>query len=96
MSWCVQILCVKVHGINGSPNDGAIIIIQAKTNINNFMNNLDIQNGEYLTIIMGHSTIISQVQYYAKLKLMKLINECIVAFKIICVLYSSIAIFEPQ
>jgi hypothetical protein len=59
MSWCVQILCAKVHGINGSPNDGAIIIIQAQTNIDNFMNNLDIQNGEYLAIKMGHSTIIS-------------------------------------
>jgi hypothetical protein len=60
------------------------------------MNSLDIQNGEYLAIRMGHSTIISQVQYHGELKLMKLINECIVALKVLCTLYSSITIFEPQ
>ncbi len=96
MSWCVQILCAKVHGIIGSPNDGVVIIIQAQTNIDNSMNNLDIQNGECLTIRMGHSIIISRVQYHGELKLMKLINEFIVALKIMCILYSSITIFEPQ
>jgi hypothetical protein len=60
------------------------------------MNNLDIQNSEYLAIKMGHSIIISQVQYHGELKVMKLINEVIVALKIMCILYSSITIFEPQ
>jgi hypothetical protein len=96
MSWCVQILCAKVHQTTGSPSDGVVIIIQTQANIDNSMNNFDIQNGEYLAIRMGHSTIISQVQYHGELKLMKLINECIVALKVVCILYSSIAIFEPE
>lgn len=96
MSWCVQILCAEVRGTNGSPSDDAIIIIRTQANIDNSMNNVDIQNGEYLAIRIGHSIIISQVQYHGELKLMKLINECIVALKVVCTLYSSIAIFEPQ
>jgi hypothetical protein len=74
MSWCVQILCAKVHGTNGSPSDGAIIINQTQPNIDNSMNSLNIQNGEYLAIRMGQSIVIYQVQYHGKLKLMKLIN----------------------